>query len=301
TRPQRFAAALPDPTLTVGVRWLSASNLTLSQRWQRSADDHAEEELKVGDAITRTVTASGQDTLSVLIPPLITPLADDERVQAYPAQPRLTDTQERGEYLSAREDQTTYIVQRGGELTLPALELTWWNSQTHRLETLNLPGQTLQVRHTPASWLAAYWPWLLGVTSGLVLLTLTMLAITRYYRHHPRPLAWQYGAAIWHQQWGVVRALAYRYLRSKQGTLELGRVSCDPAWQRQQTAFQQGPLDRVDSLRMGWHLLTRLQLPTGNLYSRLRRAVGWRAALPGLATPADTSARPAPSTDNKES
>ncbi|WP_241462282.1 BatD family protein [Aeromonas finlandensis] len=74
THPQRFAAALPDPALMVGGRWLSASNLTLSQRWQRSADDHADGELRVGDAITRTVTASGQDTLSVLIPPLITPL-----------------------------------------------------------------------------------------------------------------------------------------------------------------------------------------------------------------------------------
>ncbi|MGL4710376.1 MAG: BatD family protein, partial [Aeromonas veronii] len=45
TPTQRVAAALPDPALTVGGRWLSASNLTLSQRWQRSADDHADGEL----------------------------------------------------------------------------------------------------------------------------------------------------------------------------------------------------------------------------------------------------------------
>ncbi|KAJ8738494.1 BatD family protein [Aeromonas veronii] len=124
---------------------------------ERSADDHADGELRVGDAITRTVTASGQDTLSVLIPPLIifrlqamagTGLSDASPTERYPGG---------REYLSTREDQTTYIVQRGGELTLPALELAWWNSQTGQLQTLTLPGQTLQVRHTPASWLAAYW------------------------------------------------------------------------------------------------------------------------------------------------
>ncbi|WP_241462283.1 hypothetical protein [Aeromonas finlandensis] len=225
-------------------------------------------------------------------------------MQAYPAQARLNDTQERGEYLSTREDQITYIVQRGGELTLPALELAWWNSQTGQLETLTLPGQTLQVRHTPASWLATYWPRLLGVTSGVALLALTLLAIARYYRHHPRPLPWQYGAAIWCRQWGVVRILAYRYLRAKRGVLELGRVSCDPLWQQQQTAFQQDPLDQADSLKMGWRLLVRLQgrrdasrgtmrgsvrgsghsnIPS-NIGARLRRVIGWQAALPGLTT-----------------
>lgn len=287
TRPQRFSAALPDPALTVGGHWLSASNLTLSQHWQNSADDQNEGtgELRVGDAITRTVTASGQDTLSVLIPTLIPAIDNDERVQAYPAQARLDDTQERGEYLSSREDQTTYIVQRGGELTLPALELRWWNSQTRQLETLTLPGQTLRVRHTPASWLAAYGPRLAAVAGALALLVLMLLAIARYYRHRPRPLGWQYGAAIWRQQWGTVRVLAYRYLRARRGVLELGRVSRDPAWQQQQATFQQGTLDRVGSLRMGWRLLAHLQLPKGLRGARLRRYIGWRAALPGLATP----------------
>ncbi|MGY3947055.1 protein BatD [Aeromonas allosaccharophila] len=285
TRPQRFAAALPDPTLTVGGHWLSASNLTLSQRWQNSADDQADGELRVGDAITRTVTANGQDTLSVLIPPLIPVIDNDEWVQAYPAQARLDDTQERGEYLSSREDQTTYIVQRGGELTLPALELRWWNSQTRQLETLTLPGQTLRVRHTPASWLAAYGPGLAAGVGALTLLVLMLLAIARYYRHRPRPLGWQYGAAIWCRQWGTVRVLAYRYLRARRGELELGRVSRDPAWQQQQAAFQQGTLDRADSLKMGWRLLAHLQLPKGLRGARLRRYIGWRAALPSLAKP----------------
>lgn len=302
TRPRRFAAALPDPALTVAGRWVSASSLTLNQTWRSAGDDHnsGEGELRVGDAITRTVTASGQDTLSVLIPPLIPTLESDERVQAYPAQASLSDSQERGEYLSARADQTTYIVQRGGELTLPAVELKWWNSQTRQLETLSVPGQTLRVHHTPVSWLAAYWPWLVGVASGLTLLALTLLAIVRYYRRHPRPLCWQYGAAIWRKRWGAVRVLAYRYLRARRGLLELGSVSRDPAWQRQQAAFQQAPLERADSVKMGWRLLARLQRPRGNPCSLLRRYTGWRPALPGLATMAGKSAIPGQSASNKE-
>lgn len=296
TRPQRFAAALPDPALTVGGRWLSASNLTLNQTWRSSGDNRAEDdkgsdagELRVGDAITRTVTASGQDTLSVLIQALI-PTLESTGLQAYPAQPRLSDTQERGEYLSTRADQTTYIVQQGGELTLPPLELRWWNSQLGQLETLTLPGQTLRVHHTPASWLAAYWPWLVGVASGLALLALIRLAIARYYRHHPRPLSWQYGTAIWRKQWGTVRVLAYRYLRARRGSLELASVSSDPAWQQQQAAFQQADGDRLQAFKMGWTLLKRLSLPTGDGVARLCRTVGWRPALPGLTTRVDKSA-----------
>jgi len=247
-------------------------------------------ELRVGDAITRTVTASGQDTLSVLIPALIPALEGTDQLQPYPAQPRLSDTQERGEYLSTREDQTTYIVQQGGELTLPPLELRWWNSQIGQLETLTLPGQTLRVHHTPASWLAAYWPWLVGVASGLALLALTPLAIARYYRHHPRPLSWQYGTAIWRQQWGTVRVLAYRYVRARRGSLELASVSSDPAWQLQQAAFQQADGDRPQAFKMGWALVKRLSLPTGDGVARLCRTVGWRPALPGLATRVDKSA-----------
>jgi len=297
TRPQHFSAALPDPALTLGGRWLSASSLTLNQRWQRTANDHATSpgELRVGDAITRTVTASAEDTLSVLIPPLIPPLAADQGVQTYPGQARLNDTQERGEYRSTREDQSTYILQRGGLLTLPALELAWWNSQTGQLETLTLPGHTLLVRHTPASWLAAYWPWLVGVASGLTLLAWLLHISTRYYRHHPRPLVWQYGAAIWRRQWGLVRGLTYRYLRAKQGELELCRVSCDPVWQQQQAAFQQASLERASSLRLGWRLLVRLQTPQGTIRKRiatLLRLCGWRAALPGLAAPTGSSTNP---------
>lgn len=297
TRPQRFAAALPDPALTVGGRWLSASNLTLNQTWRSSGDNRAEDdngsdmgELRVGDAITRTVTASGQDTLSVLIPALIPALEGTDQLQPYPAQPRLSDTQERGEYLSTREDQTTYIVQQGGKLTLPPLELSWWNSQLGQLETLTLPGQTLRVHHTPASWLAAYWHWLIGVASGLALLALIRVAIARYYRHHPRPLSWQYGTAIWRQQWGMVRVLAYRYVRARRGVLELASVSGDPAWQRQQAAFQQADGDRPQAFKMGWTLVKRLSLPTGDGVARLCRTVGWRPALPGLATRVDKSA-----------
>ncbi|MGL5975112.1 MAG: BatD family protein [Aeromonas sobria] len=297
TRPQRFAAALPDPALTVGGRWLSASKLTLNQTWRSYGDNRAEAdngsdmgELRVGDAITRTVTDSGQDTLSVLIPALIPALEGTDQLQPYPAQPRLSDTQERGEYLSTREDQTTYIVQQGGELTLPPLELSWWNSQLGQLETLTLPGQTLRVHHTPASWLAAYWHWLVGVASGLALLALTRVAIARYYRHHPRPLSWQYGTAIWRQQWGTVRVLAYRYVRARRGSLELASISSDPAWQQQQAAFQQADGDRPQAFKMGWALVKLLSLPTGDGVARLCRTVGWRPALPGLATRVDKSA-----------
>ena len=48
------------------------------------------------------------------------------------------------------------MLQQGGPLRLPPIRLQWWNSQTGQLETLTLPGRTLQVRHTLRSWLKAF-------------------------------------------------------------------------------------------------------------------------------------------------
>lgn len=53
------------------------------------------QELDVGDAIERTVTARISGTTPILIPSL-TPIAEDPALRAYPKEPRVTETEDRG-------------------------------------------------------------------------------------------------------------------------------------------------------------------------------------------------------------
>ena len=66
TEPQRFTAITPSGLLNYDSEWVSGRNFSVEQEWDKSNDD-----LKAGDAITRTITIKGSDTLAMLIPELI--------------------------------------------------------------------------------------------------------------------------------------------------------------------------------------------------------------------------------------
>lgn len=98
TQPIKFTASLPSGLLSGNTPWFAATSVDVKQQWETS-----DESLKVGDAITRKITITAQDSLSVLLPDL---LKDEStaRYQAYSQPHRLTDTQTRGDYQSTRTE-----------------------------------------------------------------------------------------------------------------------------------------------------------------------------------------------------
>ncbi|MGF1817472.1 BatD family protein, partial [Vibrio splendidus] len=66
TQPIKFEASLPSGLLDNESFWFSATEVDTEQQWQRSSEN-----LKVGDAITRTVTIKAKDSLSVLLPDVL--------------------------------------------------------------------------------------------------------------------------------------------------------------------------------------------------------------------------------------
>lgn len=225
TAPVSFRAQLPSGALTStdttdsqgnANTWLAAPSVSAEQSFQAS-----NEALHVGDSVTRTVTVKAQDSLSILIPTLLTRTEHQDRYQSYTAPPTLNDTQNRGDYLSVREEQVTYVLQRGGEAKFPDLKLTWWNTKTQTLEHITLSGQTFVVKHTLTSWLRAYAPWLIALAAVLAIAIAALLAIKRYYRHRPLPLGVQFRRALKAQQWGKARVMLYQKMRRLTGETTL--------------------------------------------------------------------------------
>lgn len=238
TQPIKFEASLPSGLLSDESPWFSATDVDVEQQWQRSSED-----LKVGDAVTRTVTIKAKDSLSVLLPNVLTN-ESTQQYQAYPQPNRLDDTQERGDYRSSRIEETVYVIQQGGEFTLPEFTFQWWDSKNQRLENVVIKGEVFEAKHTVQSFIKAYMSVFIGVGLALLVCIVLIVSIKRYYANRPTP-SWLVLRRLLKQgNWPALRTFIYRQLRRETAQLELGKASGQKRWLEDSEALQQGREDR---------------------------------------------------------
>ena len=166
--PIRFTATLPAAAADLDPPIL-AEDFTLEQTLE------APETLKVGDAVTRTISARIAGTTAVLIPSL-TPEITGETVRAYGDEPKVAEQSDRAELSGTRAERTTYVAQQEGSFALPALTLDWFNVKTGKVETATLPGSDFVIAPTallpqndPLALLNVLLPWI-AAALGLALI-----------------------------------------------------------------------------------------------------------------------------------
>lgn len=138
-----FDAFFPDAAAALDP-FISAQRLAIEQIVQRP-----DGELKVGDAVTRQITTTADGTLAMLLPPART--ARPQGLAAYPAQPVLQDQpdSQTGGLTAMRTDSVTYMLERPGDYTLPAVEVDWWNVTEQKIERAHADPVTLHVLDNP--------------------------------------------------------------------------------------------------------------------------------------------------------
>jgi len=154
------------------------------------------EELKVGDAITRSVILEARSALGFLLPE--TQFEELEGMAVYGSQPRFEDDSARGRTLARRIDSATYLLQREGSFELPAITVDWFDLDSNRLRTLSLQSHAIEVAANPfldsvvvasfdedensqlteyfvatINWLILYWLQIV-ILLGMTYLTITM-------------------------------------------------------------------------------------------------------------------------------
>lgn len=154
--PHTRVAKVPTPTahfdavIPEGARgldpFLSATRLRLKQDIERSSPS-----LKVGDAVTRIVTIEAEGAPAMLLPP--TAFAPIAGTRVYPSAPRLNDalSQGSGVLSSTRTDRATYMLEEAGTLTLPAIEIAWWDVTDEKIQHARLDPQSFTVAGAAAS------------------------------------------------------------------------------------------------------------------------------------------------------
>jgi hypothetical protein len=122
-----------------GVPWLPAKSLNIDQEWSRNTD-----QLTQGEPVTRTITLTAEGLAAEQLPPIAENLSING-VKIYPDKPQL-DTQTNQDGVSAtRIDSLSIVPSQSGTLDVPALEVTWWDTQADQLRVASLPAQPLLV------------------------------------------------------------------------------------------------------------------------------------------------------------
>ena len=132
----------PIPAQFQANNWLPAQALHIEQSW---SDDITQ--MKVGEPLTRTLKIIAQGTTAGQLPELYLLQPDayttaGGELKTYPDQPTLnekkTDT-----LIAYREEKIVLIASKKGTYRLPAIKVSWWNTQTDSLEVAQIPETTL--------------------------------------------------------------------------------------------------------------------------------------------------------------
>ncbi len=141
--PQTFTAALPAGAETAGGP-APVARVTITQTLDRDFKG-----LKVGDTLTRTVDVFAEGTQAMMIPPPTFEAPPEVRV--YRQDPVLTDvTQDRVGFVGGRRiDRATYVFEKPGDYTLPAIETPWFSATAGQQEVARAPEIRVTVAPNP--------------------------------------------------------------------------------------------------------------------------------------------------------
>ncbi|MBI2799556.1 MAG: protein BatD [Gammaproteobacteria bacterium] len=134
-----------------GAAWLPARRVRLNETWEPATLAAA-----VGEPMTRTLTLWAEGLTPGQLPTLkFTPPAG---LKLYPDQPKLTEEQHDGLVTAVHQEKIALIAEQPGEVSVPAVEVPWWNLDTGQVEIAKVPAAVLSARAAPATSSAASAP-----------------------------------------------------------------------------------------------------------------------------------------------
>ncbi|MEE8059635.1 MAG: BatD family protein [Pseudomonadales bacterium] len=136
---QHIIRVKQPPASFTGSTWLPAQSIKLMETWSSTLDN-----IRVGESITRTITIRAEGLLDSQIPPLEFPSIVGAKF--YPDQGEAkTDSTTNG-VISTRTDSMAIIPTREGEVALPEIRLSWWDTQRNTIQEAVIPASTLTVK-----------------------------------------------------------------------------------------------------------------------------------------------------------
>lgn len=136
--PEKTIEILPRPDDYNGDNWLPANNITLSQKWSSNP-----KKFKVGEPITRQISIIAEGLMAAQLPPLQLEAVDG--IKYYPDQPQSEEKLSSDGITTIKTESYAVVPNQSGELTLPAITLTWWDVKQQQTRIARLAAQTIKV------------------------------------------------------------------------------------------------------------------------------------------------------------
>ncbi len=139
----------PEIVLTVkeppsdlnGRAWLPAKDLVLGETWSKDIQT-----LQMGDPLTRTVIIHAKGLRGEQLPEISLPGQDI--VKVYPDKAKTQTDFDGAWVVGTREEKFALVPTQPGTVTVPAIQIPWWNIDTERWEEAHLPARTLTILGT---------------------------------------------------------------------------------------------------------------------------------------------------------
>lgn len=122
----------------VNAIWLPASNITIREQWDNDFTN-----VRVGDAINRTIEIEAFGLDGAALPPLETPTVAS--VNMYPEPPEINRTYVNGNIVGERTQQNSLVMTETGTLRIPGVTLPWFDIDTEEVKYATLEDTAIQV------------------------------------------------------------------------------------------------------------------------------------------------------------
>ncbi len=143
--PELRVEVKPKPdNYPAGATWLPARNLKIEQKWSQSPHS-----LQVGDAITRTITVEADGLSAAQLTPILMP--QPQGVNSYPDKSGTEDQETDHGIQGQRTDSIAMIPSHPGKVTLPAINYTWFDTETGTVQNASLPATEIEVMPNPVT------------------------------------------------------------------------------------------------------------------------------------------------------
>ncbi len=135
---QEINILVSDKPATSGTNWIPASKLTLQDSWQDTPP-----KFKVGEPVTRTITLTASGLPAAHLPELTIPVPQGWK--SYPDQPSRNDVKDGSGLTGIQRQKIAVVPTKAGKLTLPGLELEWYDTSAKTMRTARIPALTVEV------------------------------------------------------------------------------------------------------------------------------------------------------------
>lgn len=128
----------PVPANNNSKWWLPATSVELYGQFEPQKPT-----FKVGEAVNRTIYLKATGVINTQLPEI--KFASSEGLKQYPEKPQTEMKVENGQVISLEKIANVYIPNAAGEMTIPAIEIDWFNVKTNSLEKATLPATKIKV------------------------------------------------------------------------------------------------------------------------------------------------------------